>query len=64
MTMTKGSQETRSAIDVRHFVSEYRAKSLFSDPGTWLTTARLQYQQSEKQGQWTILCLERKLGST
>ena len=26
MTLTKGSQETRSAIDVRHFVSEYRAK--------------------------------------
>ena len=24
-TLTKGSQETRSAIDVRHFVSEYRA---------------------------------------
>ena len=37
------SQETRSAIDVRHFVSEYRAKTLLLDPGTSLTTARIQY---------------------
>ena len=33
------SQKTRSAIDVRYFVSEYCAKTLLSDPGTSLTTA-------------------------
>ena len=37
------SQKTRSSIDIRHFVSEYRAKTLLSDPGTSLTTVGLQY---------------------
>ena len=40
---SRTSQETRSEIDVRHFVSEYRAETLLSDPGTSLTTARLQH---------------------
>ena len=42
------SQETSSAIDVRHFVSEYRAKTQKADPGTslrWPTRDMLQIKK-------------------
>ena len=38
--ISRASQKARSVIDGRHFVSEYRAKTLLSDPGKLLTTAR------------------------
>jgi len=43
------SQETSSAIDVRHFVSEYRAKTQKADPGTslrWPTRDMLQIKKA------------------
>ena len=46
---SRTSKETRSAIDVLHFVSEYRAKTLFSDPGTSLTNACLQYLKRSRR---------------
>ena len=43
------SQETCSAIDVRHFVFGYRAKTLLSGPGKSPTTARLQYLKRSRR---------------